>query len=403
MKKQIRKITGQECPAYPDRWGFLTPPHKRLLGLLSLGILTLSLIACSLFRPKIMVPEMDPGFCMNCHQQVTPGLFQSWVESKHAQKGVHCMTCHIDHQAASEQKSMVFPEKCGECHKKELAEFRKSRHSIGFERMRIQGEYLSIPQEIRAAFCERCHIIEKRCNSCHTSHKFSLKEARDPDACGSCHLGPDHPHKEMYETSLHGTIYKVTQDPDRAPRCVTCHMPKGTHNSSFGIARGPVGTGFEVVDLKEVPISKDEQERRREEMVSVCTGCHSKRFSREQLENADQVKEEGFKLQEKGKEPIREIEKGGLLYPAIGERLPHPTEGRTLVLADPQLYVGTSHIERLFFTMFKFHNIRVWKSGYHFSPAYTHGYGWAEMQLDLIDIKEEAEKLRELFKQMKKP
>jgi hypothetical protein len=48
--------------------------------------------------------------------------------------------------------------------------------------------------------------------------------------------------------------------------------------------------------------------------------------------------------------------------------------------------------------MFKFHNIRVWKSGYHFSPAYTHGYGWSEMQLDLIDIKEEAEKLRELFK-----
>ncbi len=401
MKKQIRKITGQKCPAYPDRWGFLTPPYKRLFGLLSLGILILSLIACSLFRPKIMVPQMDPGFCMNCHQQVTPGLFQSWVESKHAKKGVHCMTCHIDHQAASEQKSMVFPEKCGECHKKELAEFQKSRHSIGFERMRIQGEYLSIPQEIRAAFCERCHIIEKRCNSCHTSHQFSLKEARDPEACGSCHLGPDHPHKEMYDTSLHGTIYKITQNPDRAPRCVTCHMPKGTHNSSFGIARGPVGTGAEVVDLKETPISKEEQQRRRQEMVSVCTGCHSKRFSREQLENADQVKEEGFKLQEKGKEPIREIEKGGLLYPAIGERLPHPTEGPTLVLADPQLYVGTSHIERLFFTMFKFHNIRVWKSGYHFSPAYTHGYGWTEMQLDLIDIKEEAEKLKELFKKGK--
>jgi len=52
--------------------------------------------------------------------------------------------------------------------------------------------------------------------------------------------------------------------------------------------------------------------------------------------------------------------------------------------------------------MFKFHSIRVWKSGYHFSPAYTHGYGWTEMQLDLIDIKEEADKLRELLKQEKK-
>jgi hypothetical protein len=59
---------------------------------------------------------------MNCHQQVTPGLFQSWVDSKHAKNGVHCMTCHIDHQAASEQKSMVFPDKCGKCHKKQLEE-----------------------------------------------------------------------------------------------------------------------------------------------------------------------------------------------------------------------------------------------------------------------------------------
>jgi hypothetical protein len=179
-------------------------------------------------------------------------------------------------------------------------------------------------------------------------------------------------------------------------------MPKGTHNSSFGIARGPVGTGSMVVDLREVPISKEEEERRREEMLGVCTGCHSRRFAQEQLENADQVKEAGFKLQEEGKEVIQGIAQEGLIYPPVSERMPHPTEGRTLVLADPQLYVGTSHIERLFFTMFKFHNIRVWKSGYHFSPSYNHGYGWTEMQLDLIDIKEEAKKLREIFKEMKK-
>jgi hypothetical protein len=179
-------------------------------------------------------------------------------------------------------------------------------------------------------------------------------------------------------------------------------MPNGAHNSSFGIAKGPAGTRPEVVDLKEVPISKEEEERKREEMIGVCTKCHSRRFAKEQLENADQVKEEGFKLMERGKESIREIEKQGLLYPSVAERMPHPTEGRTLVLADPQLYVGTSHMERLFFTMFKFHTIRVWKSGYHFSPSYTHGHGWSEMQLDLIDINEEANKLKEIFKEMKK-
>jgi hydroxylamine dehydrogenase len=373
------------------------------IKMLSLLILVASLTMCATAPTSPKKAEgIDVGFCISCHQERTPGLFQSWVESKHAKNGVHCVTCHIDHQAASEQKSMVFPEKCGECHKNQLEEFRKGRHSIAFDRMRIQGEYLGIPQEIRAAFCERCHGIEKRCNSCHTSHRFSLYEARNPDACGVCHLGPDHPHKEMYESSLHGTIYKLTQNPDRAPRCITCHMPEGTHNSSFGIARGPAGTRSEVVDLKEVPISKEEEEKKRDEMIRICTGCHSKRFAREQLENADQVKEEGFKLMESGKKPILEIEKEGLLYPSTAERMPHPTEGRTLVLADPQLYVGTSYIERLFFTMFKFHNIRVWKSGYHFSPSYTHGYGWTEMQLDLIDIIEEAHKLRELLKQQKK-
>jgi hypothetical protein len=179
-------------------------------------------------------------------------------------------------------------------------------------------------------------------------------------------------------------------------------MANGTHNSSFGIARGPAGTRSEVVNLKEVPISEEEEKKRREEMLGVCTRCHSRRFAQEQLENADQVKEEGFKLMERGKETIKEIEKERLLYPSIEERPPHPTEGRALVLADPQLYVGTSHIERLFFTMFKFHNIRVWKSGYHFSPSYSHGHGWSEMQMDLIDIKEEAKKLKELFGGKKK-
>jgi hydroxylamine dehydrogenase len=370
------------------------------IRMLSLLILVALLTMCAAVPPK--VEEIDVGFCISCHQEKTPGLFQSWAESKHAKKGVHCITCHIDHQAASEQKAMVFPEKCGACHKNQLAEFQKGRHSIAFDRMRIQGEYLGIPQEIRAAFCERCHSIQKRCNSCHTSHKFSLQEGRDPEACASCHLGPDHPHKEMYETSLHGTIYKVTQNPERAPRCVTCHMPKGTHNSSFGIAGGPAGTRSEVVDLKEVQIPKEEKQNRRDEMLKICMSCHSRRFAQDQLENADRVKEEGFKLMEKGKEPIMEMEKQGLLYPSVAERMPHPTEGRTLVLADPQLYVGTSYIERLFFTMFKFHSIRVWKSGYHFSPTYTHGYGWTEMQLDLIDIQEEANKLRELLKQEKK-
>jgi len=364
--------------------------------------LSLLLITCAGPAPKKSDEGIDPGFCMGCHIERTPALFQGWVESKHAANGVTCVTCHKDHQAAYEPKATVSTEKCGECHSKQVEEFRKSRHSLGWERMRTHGEYLGIPEQIRSAFCERCHLVEKKCNSCHASHAFSSKTAREPEACGNCHLGPDHPHKEMYETSLHGMIYKMTQNPERAPRCVTCHMPGGTHDSSFGIARGPVGTKSKVVDLKGNPISREEEEKRREEMIRICTGCHSRRFAVEQLENADQVKEEAFKLQGKGEEVIRELEEKGLLYPSVAERFPHPTKGQRLILSDPQLYIGTSDVEGRFFRMFKFHTVKVWKSGYHFSPAYVHRHGWSEMQLDLVDIQEESNKLRELFKDREK-
>lgn len=75
------------------------------------------------------------------------------------------------------------------------------------------------------------------CTACHTRHKFSVEEARKPYTCGQCHLGPDHPHVEIYEESKHGNIYdaegenwdwsaipwKIGVD-FRAPTCATCHM-----------------------------------------------------------------------------------------------------------------------------------------------------------------------------------
>jgi len=48
------------------------------------------------------------------------------------------------------------------------------------------------------------------CTSCHTRHKFSAEEARKPETCGQCHLGPDHPQHEIYEESKHGNIYAAS-------------------------------------------------------------------------------------------------------------------------------------------------------------------------------------------------
>jgi hydroxylamine dehydrogenase len=45
------------------------------------------------------------------------------------------------------------------------------------------------------------------CIACHTRHSFNLDEARKPEACYTCHMGPDHPNYEAYMSSKHGSIY----------------------------------------------------------------------------------------------------------------------------------------------------------------------------------------------------
>ena len=71
------------------------------------------------------------------------------------------------------------------------------------------------------------------------------------------------------------------------------------------------------------------------------------------------------------------------------------------VLPDPPLppfSKGGARIEALYYRMFQFHNVYTWKGAYHFSADFAHWYGWAHLQMSLIEIKEEARKLRELAK-----
>ena len=72
------------------------------------------------------------------------------------------------------------------------------------------------------------------CDSCHTRHTFSVKEAQSPQACETCHMGFDHPQWEMYSSSKHGVRNEMKQlgiNPAQsaAPTCQTCHMQEGNH------------------------------------------------------------------------------------------------------------------------------------------------------------------------------
>jgi len=239
---------------------------------------------------------------------------------------------------------------------------------------------------LKKAFCERCHAIQERCNSCHTSHAFNPEEAKEPEACKKCHTGLAGPHDEMYASSLHGTIYAAEKSLTRAPTCVSCHMPKGTHNISFGIVYDSWGY---PVDKDGTPLSKERQESIRTEMMEkVCFQCHIKSLTVERFELADHVKQKAKEVLAEAENVIRDLEKDGILPKGI-------------VLGRDQLHQETSRIEGLYYRMFRFHNIYTWKGAYHFSADFAHWYGWAHLQMSLIEIKEEARKLREIKRREK--
>ena len=82
------------------------------------------------------------------------------------------------------------------------------------------------------------------CSACHSRHDFSPRRARQPENCAKCHLGPDHPQKEIYEESKHGIAYRDLKDQlnlngkswvlgddySAAPTCATCHLSANTKN-----------------------------------------------------------------------------------------------------------------------------------------------------------------------------
>ncbi len=326
------------------------------------------------------------GECLACHQKETRGIFQAWVNSKHAKSGVDCITCHKSHEEARPKKSAVDPRVCGECHAEKLAQFQEGRHSVAWERMKGHRQYQSLPDPLKRAFCERCHNIQDKCNGCHTSHAFRPEEAREPEACKKCHTGLAGPHDEMYASSLHGTIYSAEKNVTRAPSCTSCHMYKGTHNISFGIVFDSWGN---PVDTKGKILSSVEQEKIRKEMAEkVCYQCHIKSLTQERFELADRVKQEARGVLLEAERVIRELEAEGILP-------------RGATLGPGQLYEGTSRIEGLYYRMFQFHNVYTWKGAYHFSADFAHWYGWAHLQMSLIEIKEEARKLRALAERRK--
>ncbi len=147
------------------------------------------------------------------------------------------------------------------------------------------------------------------CSACHSRHDFSPRRARQPENCGKCHLGPDHPQKEVYEESKHGVAFRdlkakmnldakswvLGKDYSAAPTCATCHMSgnlrnggKVTHDPGERISwtnRPPVSLLMDTDEnhsivketdpKKRAGLIKDSWQAKRTRMQNVCTHCHT--------------------------------------------------------------------------------------------------------------------------------
>jgi len=316
-------------------------------------------------------PIVDAGtkHCIGCHSEKGNGkvIVEDWSNSKHAEVGVGCLECHAAEESDIDSymhegdriATIVTPKDCAKCHEKEADEFMKSYHADAGMIMGSLDNVLAEVVEGHAAFdggknpaaangCWQCHgsrvqllkdeagnpvhnddgILQfdpktwpntgvgrinldgsnGSCSACHNRHKFSSAQVRQPENCGKCHMGPDHPQIEIYEESKHGINFHahkgemnleseswiVGEDYSAAPTCATCHMSATpdqpiTHDVGDRISwtlRPKVSEKIDVSQLKkfkkqgkEPPADFLKWDERRDNMKNVCWQCHTKQFT----------------------------------------------------------------------------------------------------------------------------
>ena len=253
--------------------------------------------------------------CIDCHERkaVSIGSIDQWKMSEHMNQGIGCIECHeaeeSDFDAFKCPESTVLvakhptPKDCSECHEKEVHEFEESKHAYQFWLLANADRSVFEPDIATKNGCQECHQVSNlwpdgsvgECDVCHTKHSFDLEVARQPETCGECHIGPDHPHIEIYNESKHGNIFKAKGDkwdmdyhtdentpiPIEAPVCTTCHMDgapglPSTHNVSERLAwESQAPWSFRTVWMDE---KLGSWEDKRTKMTNVCENCHSPNF-----------------------------------------------------------------------------------------------------------------------------
>jgi len=315
------------------------------------------------FRITRKMPD-EAKACIQCHKDETPGLFSDWAKSEHAKSNITCLDCHLaeshdpgvseehfeqykkeDNKWGSREykapvSAIVSPKDCSRCHPDEAEQYSRSKHANTLEIIWTVDPWLNDGMASdfeRNSGCYKCHgsVVKTNdegefvngtwpnvgvgrinpdgskgsCTSCHTRHRFSTAEARKPGSCGQCHLGPDHPQKEIYNESKHGYITKAYYDEYnwdsspgswtpgvdyRAPTCASCHMS----------GAGEVKTTHDVTERlsweTQAPLTVRPSEfgafpadtnwkTERDKMKKICNQCHSDTWTNDHYQQLDQA------------------------------------------------------------------------------------------------------------------
>lgn len=388
--------------------------------------------------------------CIECHSRVTPGIVRDWKLSKHSQNEFSCSQCHgTDHHGTDDvaKAKIPTPETCAGCHEEQVNQFKSGKHAFAWAAMKAMPTAHWQPQALMEGMkgCGGCHKIGLKtpeeiedlkktgggfgmasCDSCHTRHTFSVEEARQPQACETCHMGFDHPQWEMYSSSKHGVRAmlkqsKILPESASAPTCQTCHMPEGNHSvrTAWGFLalrlplpedkqwaddRGTILQALGVLDPDGKPtarldvvkqadlvrLTQEDWQKERDRMIGICSQCHSTTFAKGELEKGDRIIQQADHLMAEAIRTAAALYKDGIL-----------AKPEAYAYAFPDLLTfhdAPTVIEQKLFVMYLEHRMRTFQGTFHASPDYALWYGWSEMQQDLTEIKEKAAELRAAHK-----
>jgi hypothetical protein len=392
--------------------------------------------------------------CVDCHKKTTPNIVTDWQLSKHSKNNITCAECHGDqHKSAADVAKAKIPtaDTCAACHPERVAQFKKGKHAFAWAAMKAMPTTHWHPMALIEGMkgCGGCHKIGLKseqeikelkkegsgfgfasCDACHTRHTFSVVEARQPQACQTCHMGFDHPQWEMFSGSKHGVRYllkqvKVLPADTAAPTCQTCHMQDGNHevrtawgflavrlpmpeDKQWAADRATILQGLGVLDPNGKPtarlevvkaadvarLTQEAWQKERDKMLKTCNQCHSANFAKAELEKGDMVIREADHVMAEGIRTVAALYKDGILRKPKEYAYPFPD---LLTFQD-----APTPIEQKLFVMFLEHRMRTFQGTFHANPDYAWWYGWSEMQRDITDIKAMDQEMRRVHKAEKK-